>query len=242
SSLVGNVYGFETYPSETKKHPLPDLIGSTFKKLIKSGFEDSGPLDRLTKTQPIRFLGVAGAYNSFPENVGFNSIDTDGGWMAWYSGKIKPPTAGRFRFWGYADNHLLVAINGKPIFEGSRYGSVLRKLPDRSRKNHPSLPCLNSSAGFASGEWFDATDEPVQIDLLFGEQGGHLTSGLLLIEREGASYDETYWGQPEWPLFLTDRPNEEEVEEWQKLKKHMNLKLEGSFSIDPDQVWTKASD
>ena len=38
------------------------------------------------------------------------SYSREGGWMAWYHGQVIPPRAGRYRFWGYADNHLLVAI------------------------------------------------------------------------------------------------------------------------------------
>ena len=79
--------------------------------------------------------------------------------------------------------------------------------------------------------------EPVQLDLLFGEQGANLTSGLLLIEREGGTYEETFWGQPKWPLFLTEPSSDAEITELENLRRHMEEKLMGSFSISSDAVW-----
>ncbi|MEO0414125.1 MAG: hypothetical protein AAF226_04120, partial [Verrucomicrobiota bacterium] len=158
------------------------------------------------------------------------------GWMAWCHGTVKPPAPGRYRFWGYADNHLLVAIDGTPVFEGSRYDSNLTKLAI-PRTNHPAIPCLNATAGFASGQWVELTGAPIQLDILFGESAGDRTSGLLLIEKEGASYEETYWGQPKWPVFLVNKPNREGAAELRLLRRYLEEKLMGSFSLDNSAIW-----
>jgi len=147
-----------------------------------------------------------------------------------------PPQPGRYRFWGYADNHLLVAIDGKPVFEGSRRDSPFKEL-GISRSNHPSYPCLNATAGFASGPWFELGSDGVQLDIVFGEIMHHQTSGLLLVEREGASYKETYWGQPRWPLFLTEPPTGDEVAGLENLRRQMESKLIGSFSVSEEAQW-----
>ena len=70
-------------------------------------------------------------------------------------GKSRLPKSGKYRFWGYADNNLLVAIDRKPVFEGSRYDSHFQNDLKVFRKNHPFLPCLNARSGFAWGKWFD---------------------------------------------------------------------------------------
>jgi hypothetical protein len=156
--------------------------------------------------------------------------------MVWYHGQVIPPNSGRYRFWGYADNHLLVSINGKPVFEGSRRDSPFKEL-DIARSDHPSYPCLNAMAGFASGAWFETGQNEVQIDIVFGEIMNHETSGILLIEKEGTNYKETHWGQPKWSLFLTEPPTEDEFDELVILRKQMEDKLLGSFSIRENASW-----
>ena len=127
-------------------------------------------------------------------------------------------------------------------------GALLVELPERvsdrvgldlgiARTDNPALPCLIASAGFACSDWIDVTADPVQIDILFGEVGGRLTSGLLLIEREGEQYEETFWGQPKWPLFLTESPQDSELPELNNLLKHLEEKTMGSFSIANDAIW-----
>jgi len=59
----------------------------------------------------------------------------------------------------------------------------------------------------------------------------------LLIEREGEAYEKTYWGQPKWPLFLTEFPEEKQVAELDALRIHMEENIQGSFSISRDAVW-----
>ena len=84
-------------------------------------------------------------------------------------------------------------------------------------------------------------EEPVQIDLLFGERSENLTSEILLIEKEGVPYDKTYWGQPMWPLFLTEFPSNEQLVEIDQLRMHMEENIKGSFSVSKDAVWKVTS-
>ena len=65
-----------------------------------------------------------------------------------------------------------------------------------------------------------------------------MTSGLLLVEREGATYEQTYWGQPKWPLFLTEFPDENQLVELDDLRIRMEEKIMGSFSVSEDSVWS----
>jgi ferric-dicitrate binding protein FerR (iron transport regulator) len=216
-----------------------DVIGRQLLPLVRSGFRDESCLDGLKVIGPVRFAGIAGTYDSFPKHSRMEPYVSSLGWLAWHGGLVKP-RPGRYRFWGYADNHLLVAVNGTPVFEGCRYDSEFRKVLGIARQNHPSLPCLNARAGFASGEWFEVDDNPIRLDLLFGEQSGTSTAGLLLVEREGDPYEETSWGQPKWPLFLTERPSPTETVELEKLRDHMEKRLLGSFSIDARASWPVA--
>jgi len=152
------------------------------------------------------------------------------------SRKSRATQRGRYRFWGYADNHLLVAINGKSVFEGSRRDSSFKEL-GIERTDNPALPCLIARAGFASSDWIEMGSDSVQLDILFGEVGGNITSGLLLVEREGDAYEETIWGQPKWPLFLTQAPSNKETAEFRNLADYLEQKTMGSFSVSDEAIW-----
>lgn len=240
-SLHGTVFGYDKTPNHAPGNSdlENDLIGRQMIPLIQSGFRDQSCLGELTSFGPLRFPGIAGTYSTFPERVGLTSALPEYGWMVWYHGRAIPPAAGKYRFWGYADNHLLVAINGEAIFEGSRFDSPFKQL-GIPRTDNPSLPCLNAMAGFACGPWFEVGDEPVQLDILFGERSKNLTSGLLLVERQEESYEDTYWGQPKWPLFLTEPPDDSQLAELESLRNQMETKLFGSFAVSVDDCWKVA--
>jgi hypothetical protein len=237
SYLSGMILGFNTGVDVPDKLLRVDLMGQRVLPLIKSGFEDRDSLEGLKRGQPLRFSGIAGAYKQFANRAALEPFEPEAGWLSWYHGEVAPPKSGRYRFWGYADNNLMVAIDGKPVFDGSRYDSAWRANFNIERKNFPAWPCLHAPAGFAAGSWVELGKESVQLDILFGEKSGNLTSGLLLVEREGDPYETTSWGQPKWPLFLTQEPQSSEQEELDAIRVHMEAKLMGSFSISTDAVW-----
>jgi len=218
-----------------------DVIGRQFVPLIKSGFQDQSGFELLPTGAPLRFAGIAGAFQTFPQRTGLKLETVQHGWMAWYRGRVLPPRKGRYRFWGYADNHLVVAIDGKPVFEASRDSSFSEiGIP---RTDNPALPCLIATAGFAHGSWVESKGEALQLDILFGEIGSNpqtgllLTSGLLLIEWEGEDYEETYWGQPRWPVFMTEAPSAVEVAGLESLRSYLESKMMGSFSVATEAIW-----
>ena len=237
ASLRGKVLGFEGPSTIPRQRRHQDVIARQILPLVKSGFQEHSCLDVMKQGIPLRFSGIAGSYRTFPDRAGLAPYSREFGWLVWYSGQVVPPKPGRYRFWGYADNHLLVSIDGKPVFEGSRRDSPFKEqgIP---RSNHPSYPCLNAMAGFACGSWFEMdSEEGVQLDIVFGEISNHGTAGVLLVEREGTSYQESNWGQPRWPLFLTEPPTEEEITELESLREQMEAKLMGSFSVSEEAVW-----
>jgi hypothetical protein len=235
-SLRGVILGYNTV---TKDRLADDVIGRELLPLIQSGFKSRSSLESLQQGKPLCFRGIAGAFHEFPNRTGLTPYSREGGWMTWYHGKVMPPKAGRYRFWGYADNHLLVAINGESVFEGSRRDSSFKEL-GIERTDNPALPCLIARAGFASSDWVELEGDAVQLDILFGEVGGNITSGLLLVEREGDAYEETIWGQPKWPLFLTQAPSNKETAEFRNLADYLEQKTMGSFSVSDEAIWKVA--
>ena len=236
ASLHGKIMGQVRQPVYGMIGDLGDVIGEQMLPLIRSGFQDQSSLTTLKTGEPLRFAGIAGGFPTLPARTGLELDTTESGWMAWYSGRVVPPRKGRYRFWGYADNHLLVAIDGKPVFEGSRNDSLFTTI-GAPRMNNPALPCLIARAGFANGPWLDSDGGSVQLDILFGEIGRALTSGLLLIEWEGETYEETFWGQPRWPVFMTEAPDATELAGLESLRLQLESEIMGSFSVAVDSVW-----
>ena len=239
SSLRGMIVGYDNPVPAVKERLGADVIGRELLPVIRSGFDDRSHLEAFKMGEPLSFRGIAGAFHEFPDRTGLTPYSRDGGWMAWYHGQVIPPGAGRYRFWGYADNHLLVAVNGKPVFEGSRRDSSFKEL-GIERADNPALPCLIARAGFACSDWIELGRDPIQLDILFGEHGGNITSGLLLVEREGDIYEETFWGQPKWPILLTESPTAEEAAEFKRLVDHLEQRTMGSFSVSEEAVWKVA--
>jgi len=236
ASLRGRILGFDGAPPIRRQRPNQDVIARQVLPLVESGFQDLGCLEVMKQGVPLRFSGIAGSCKEFPDHAGLAPYSREFGWLVWYRGQVLPPKPGRYRFWGYADNHLLVSVDGKPVFEGSRRDSPFKEL-GIARSDHPSYPCLNATAGFARGSWFEIGSDGVRLDIVFGEIKNHETSGLLLVEREGVSYEETYWDQPRWSLFLTEPPTEDEITELENLRRQMEAKLIGSFSVSEDERW-----
>ena len=141
-------------------------MGRHFVPLVESGFTDEGALADLVEGHTLAFNGIAGAHNKLADYARTSESTRYRPWMMWYQGKVQAPKPGRYRFWGYADNYLLVAINGKSVFNGSRFDTALREELAVKSELHPSFPCFNAKAGIASGEWIELGDEPVQIDIM----------------------------------------------------------------------------
>ncbi|MGB2561079.1 MAG: hypothetical protein ACPIG6_10815 [Akkermansiaceae bacterium] len=237
-SLKGRFFTFgKDVKLPPRVFPLEDHMGSRFLPLVQSGFSDDSALVDMAEGRALAFEGIAGAYSKLAEQARSEASGRYRSWMVWYQGEVKPPRPGRYRFWGYADNYLLVAINGKPVFNGSRFDTALREQLDSKSKRHPGFPCFNAKAGIASGEWVELGDEPVRIDILFGEMGNRYTSGILQVEREGETHDESYWGQPKWPLFLTHEPDKQRKRELRQLNGYLEDGLKGAFSIPEDDIW-----
>jgi hypothetical protein len=237
-SLRGRFFSFgRDTKLSARTFPLVDHLGAQFIPLVEGGFNDEVVLAGLQEGHTLAFNGIAGAHGKLADYARSDDASHYKSWVMWYQGKVKAPKPGRYRFWGYADNYLLVAINGKPVFNGSRFDTALREELAVKSERHPAFPCFNAKAGIASGEWIELGDEPVRIDILFGEMGNRYTSGILQIEREGDQYPHSYWGQPQWPLFLTQKPSEHRAADFKRLNNYLENSLRGSFSIPENAIW-----
>jgi hypothetical protein len=111
-------------------------------------------------------------------------------WLAVYSGKASAPFTDEFRFVGGCDNVIVVLVNGKLVFDGSRRYTQSAPPEKYYTKWKPSTPPIkgaptgdirtfNSPAIW--GDWVRLRKgEKFDITIILGESGGVYANGLLV--------------------------------------------------------------
>ncbi len=152
-----------------------------------------------------------------PKAFGANDFGGSG-WMAYYTGELKPTEKARYRFAGYFDEFMVVKINGKVVLEASwghgpqdRRGSgsasaasgrITGWAPhDSELVGKWASPQHNS--WLVVGDWFDADPSKIlKMELALGETQGGKCGGCLLIQKEGEEYPKD-GGRPILPIFAS---------------------------------------
>lgn len=119
-----------------------------------------------------------------------------------YSGKIRAPRNGRFRFVGRADNLMFVLVDDRVVLNGSFddcYSISDWKPDEDAPSNHPAnqdrLPLIY-------GDWINAREGQVlDLHVLLGESTGGKLAGVLLVEYAGDPYQTGDNGRPILPPF-----------------------------------------
>ncbi|GHC03512.1 hypothetical protein GCM10007047_20140 [Cerasicoccus arenae] len=121
-------------------------------------------------------------------------------WLAHYEGKITPPFSGKFRFWGFADDVLIVRVNSRVVLDGSfhegEYTDWRSSAGDLNRKHSIGNGAL------AVGDWINVQKgRELKIEILIGERPGGHFSTYLLVEEEGKEYPLGPDARPILPIF-----------------------------------------
>ena len=123
-------------------------------------------------------------------------------WCVHYKGKIMRKDGGRFRFWGFGDDVLLVRVNGKVVLNAS-WGTDRTEVCDWER-HEEDYKYFMGHAQAAVGDWFELEPGvPVEMEVLFGEIPGGQFCAYLVVEDEAEDYAENQQGMPILPVFKT---------------------------------------
>jgi hypothetical protein len=126
-------------------------------------------------------------------------------WIALYKGKVTAPETGTFHFVGHGDDVLFVKFNGRTVLNASWIGELGgdaedKKLGTKTETRYKSDWTRNG--GLAKGEAFHVEAGQVYpIEILIGEQPGGRSHFVLLIEKDGQTYDKDPNGSPILPVF-----------------------------------------
>jgi hypothetical protein len=179
-----------------------DFIRSGWKKSKLARFYQS---PKKLYTTSFMVAGVPSDFGPWafgePEIAGYN-------FLLHYTGQIVYPEGGRFRFWGMGDNVLVVRVGGEVVFD----------MWDQFQFAHDGKASKPSGYHMAYwpayyGPWFDL--EPgvsLDMEVIFGETAGGLSSVMLCIEQEGVDYPENFESAPMLPIFKTARLSLDEVD------------------------------
>lgn len=198
SGLVGVFYDLKQ-SRDRKATPFTNCqdysqVDAYFKvqdEFIKKGWDDSLLSSKYyhapTALYATQFWIPMIASEEAPKAFGVEKECEGGYWLAHYKGKIAPPKDGTYRFVGFADCQIFVAVNKKLVLE-----SIVAPYP--THRNLAECPLTGSfnykdGGGLRAGTWMNLkASDPVELDILWGDEHGHCAC-FLMMEEKGANYE-----------------------------------------------------
>lgn len=185
AALMGILYDLK----QTQDHkPTSVNYPTVLKEFIKSGWDES-VLSRFYRiTKPLYttqiFIPLISA-NEAPKAFGAEKTVKTGRWVIHYRGQVVPPKNGTYRFWFFADDVCMIAINGK-LYGIANHACI--GFPEVWKSPEPmTMPVPNGV--MRAGEWLDLkTTEPIDLDILVGEFPGGQFCAFILVEEKGEKY------------------------------------------------------
>jgi hypothetical protein len=129
------------------------------------------------------------------------------GWFVHYTGVISAPETGEYRFVGYADDLLVVAVDGRVVLDGSLHRKAVTDWESKEANPAAGKTGLPSNVGrMQFGDWIPmkAGDQKT-IDIGIGEFPGGIFMAYLLIQKKGETYKAGPGEFPLLPIFQTSQ-------------------------------------
>ena len=199
AALIGIFYDLKQ--TEDRKPTNMDLDGynATIQKFVDSGWDES-VLNKFYQVTTPRYATQIYvpmiASEQAPLAFGIDKWVKGGFWLVHYKAQVVPPHDGTYRFVGWADCEIEVAVNEKLVLDSNWFPQP--RFP---------LVCPPASAPgveghvLQSGAWMDLkASEPVDLDILWGDNGG-VCAAFLLLEEKGVTYQKDSAGFPILPVF-----------------------------------------
>ena len=185
------------------------LYGDIVTKFLKSNW-DRAVLDKYYKSdQPLNansiFIPILDA-DQGPKAFGVADKVQPNLYLVWYKVSASPPQDGTYHFVGIGDDVLEVRVDGRTVLDGSSRGfdPELRA----KQKSYPQSnfdPTYDLNGVLWEGTPFHASaGQPVDIEVLIGEQPGGKSDYFLYIDREESTHTCQSNGSPLYPVFQLD--------------------------------------
>jgi hypothetical protein len=147
-------------------------------------------------------------------------------WNVIYQATIIPPETGQFRFIGFADDFLMVRMDGRNVLDGSLSGEEL----DSEANVHEDVGTGPEGQPLKCGKWIQMdAGTPMDMMVLIGEGPGGFSGFLLMIQKQGVNTP-----KGDYPVFqLQEAPIPDLGFGFQFSKKKMLFQVSPSPSFSP---------
>ena len=125
-------------------------------------------------------------------------------WIAYYKAQVSPPETGTYRFVGAGDDVIAVAIDGKTVLAAPLRDPTSSLIPLTKWKTSDPGGSQAGTGGenFCNGDWVTLKrDEPIDLEVMFGDCPGAIYSAFLMIEEKGKTYAMAPDHHPILPIF-----------------------------------------
>ena len=214
TGLIAIIYDLKQTQSRTPSGVGADRYPRVIKEFLEKGW-DEVVLNRFFRiTRPLYATQVfipridAGAA---PKAFGVEDLIRPSEWVVHYKGQVSPPRSGRYRFVGYADDVMAVAVNGKTVMIGCRPDMDLDDVWDTNQPRGANA----FNGALVYGDWIDMEKgSPIDLDVLVGERPGGDFGAFLLYQMEGVEYPKSSSGHPILPVFQLAKKALPAADEW----------------------------
>jgi hypothetical protein len=206
--LQGTVYDLKIKPNHTPTGMNQATYTNLLHSFLVKGWDESvlAPFYKASKRlfTPAIWIATTKSEDCAKEMHLDNELSSTY-WVGWYHTKITPSQAGSFRFVGFGDDILLVAVNGQTVLDGSLWPVAPVKQtmpwPDADWSVFCKFKGQNYGKLRVGDSFVVNTLEPVTIDVLMGDEPGGWYNAFLLIADNGKKYPISPEGVPQYPIF-----------------------------------------
>lgn len=200
-SLVGTFYDLKQTRVKKPTGISPDEYHKVFRTFVAEGWRESILNDYFRAPKPLYSTQIMipnMSADEGPKAFGMEKEVQPSRWLVHYKGKVSPPADGTYHFVGAGDDVMVVRFNGKVVLDRCWYQHGQTWMPE---KNY-DYGWTGIPNGFAKGDPIRVrAGQYYDLEVLIGEQPGGLVFACLLMEKEGAKYEQDGKGNPILPVF-----------------------------------------
>jgi len=210
NDLVGTFYDFKRANGGRNIPHSEDKVVQDLKEFVRSGWKPS-ELARYYRS-PKKLYATTVAVPTCSSSVApwaFGEHDTIGYlWMIHYKGQLVHKQGITFRFWGYGDDIMVVAVDGKTVLSTGWSDFAFRITPHWQTSSAKSDQYYLGDNTSIVGDWITLEPgEPHDIQILAAEMPGGTFSAMLLVEVQDVEYERNRQNGPILPIFKTAEPS-----------------------------------
>jgi hypothetical protein len=207
--LVGYLYDLKQTRDRKPTNMDPGGYHNKIKEFIASNWNSEILEPYYKSTQALStssiFIPVINASDG-PKAFGVEADVQPNMYCVWYKVSASPPQDGTYHFVGVGDDILAVRVDGRTVLDGTLYG-VTNELRHKQKSINMTNfdPTCGPDGDFWIGTPFHASaSDPVDIDVLIGEEPGGKSAYFLYIQRDESTYQSQSNGSPLLPVFQLD--------------------------------------